>query len=137
MKGFGMNSLTRSLSASAFLCQDGSVRFCQIVGRTYRGETLAVMSARNVFIAFFPFFLFFFKLDMIRPTQTFRPSGHIKCFRTAKRCLQVWVVGFIIFNCSCNYRCQPNLGLECVYKPKDFAAGLQDIVRDGEKNGWR
>lgn len=32
-------------------CQDGSARFCQIVGRTYRGETQAVMLARNV-IAF-------------------------------------------------------------------------------------
>lgn len=52
MKGFGIDALTQSFPASkyaAFPAKMAAVHFYQIVGRTYRGETQAVTSARNVF----------------------------------------------------------------------------------------
>ena len=78
MKGFGMDALTQSFPASknaAFPAKMAAVHFYQIVGRTYRGETQAVTSAKNVFYCLSG-------LEMLRPvhSQSFRPGRGIKWF---------------------------------------------------------
>lgn len=113
-------------------CQDGSVHFYQIVGRTYRGETQAVMLARNVFYCLSG-------PEMLDPVhfQSFRPNRRIKWFRYFYRCVQVWAVG-LCFHCNCNYHCQPNLGFENVY-PTTSAATVNLLAgcREWGSVRWR
>lgn len=82
--------------------QHGSVRFCQIAGGTYRGETQAVVFARNVFYCLSG-------LKMLCPMQS-QNNRRIKSFLCPG-------VGIIMFYCSYNYHCQAYFGQENVLKP--------------------
>lgn len=90
------------LCSECVSCQHGSVRFCQIAGGTYRGETQAVVFARNVFYCLSG-------LKMLCPMQS-QNNRRIKSFLCPG-------VGIIMFYCSYNYHCQAYFGQENVLKP--------------------
>lgn len=102
MKGFGIDTLTQCFCSKCVSCQDGSAHFCQIAGRTYRGETQAVVFARNVFYC----------LSGLKMLCSMQPQHNrrIKSFLCQG-------VGFIMFYCCYNYHCQPCFGQENVSKP--------------------